>query len=267
MNRRNFLQRSSFAAMATAGLPLALKKASESEFHIYKHTDYGKKIDTDYTLVLSHAAVKTLSYATDTEKVITLAVKEFNKDGTQLKTGEFNFTAERSDKAGDDWKLQTKLKGRISGDYTLPKKFPSDMYLLMTPFSSAQIQTAKGKSFLTLAYSSVYKPSSSDGCFLTTACVQHKQLPDDCDELQTLRSLRDNYMSKTKEGQSLIQQYRAVAPGIVYSINQCDNKHEIYEYMYRNMISPCVQLVKEGQLQQATDHYLFFVKALKEKYS
>lgn len=267
MNRRNFLQRSGFAAAAVAGLPLALKKAGASDFHVYKHTEYGKKIDTDYALVLTHAAVKTLSYTTDKEKIITLVVKEYNKDGTLLKNGGFDFTAERSDKVGDNsWKLQTKLTGRISGDYTLPKKFPSDMYLLVTPLSSAEIQTAKGKSFITLAYSSAYNPSSSEGCFLTTACVHHKQLPDDCDELQTLRSLRDNYMSGTEEGQWLIQQYREVAPGIVHAINQCENKSEIYEYMYRNMIFPAVQLVKQGELQEATGHYMLFVKALKEKY-
>lgn len=268
MNRRNFLQRSGFAAATVAGLPLALKKASPADFYIYTHTDYGKKTDTDYALVLSHAAVKTLSYATDTEKVITLSLKDFNKEGTELKSGQFNFSAERSDKAGDDWKLQTKLTGRIAGDYKLPKKFPSDMYLLVTPFSSAQIQNAKGKVFATLAYKSAYNPSgsSSGGCFLTTACVEHKQLADDCDELQTLRSLRDDYMRKTGEGQWLIQQYIAFAPGIVYAIDQCENKGEIYEYMYHNMISPAVQLVKQGELQEATDHYILFVKALKEKY-
>jgi hypothetical protein len=268
MNRRNFLQRSGFAAAAVTGLPLALKKAADPDFHIYTHTEYRKKVDTEYALVISHAAVKTLSYATDSEKVITLSVKDYNKDGALLKSGQFNFTAQRSDKSGDSWKLQTKLTGRVSGDYTLPKKFPSDMYLLMNPFSSAEIQTAKGKSFTLLSYKSAYNPSSSSsgGCFLTTACVEHKQLADDCDELQTLRCLRDNYMRTTEEGQWLIQQYGSIAPGIVYAIDQCENKSEIYEYMYDNMISPAVQLVKQGEWREATEHYMVFVKALKEKY-
>lgn len=267
MNRRNFLQRSSFAAMAAAGLPLALKKTYDINPHIYRSREDSKKGATDYALVFYHSAVETLYKASETEKVITLSIEEFNKDGNKVKSGKFNYLAARSDQADGAWKLKTTSRGRIEGDYTLPKKFPSDMYLLVKPFEYSEIQTEKGKKFIRLPYHSVYKPAAdSEGCFLTTACVQHKQLPDDCDELQTLRTLRDNYMSKTKEGQWLIQQYKAIAPGIVYSIDRCENKSEIYEYMYQHMISPAVQLVKEGELQEATDHYMLFVKALKEKY-
>lgn len=271
MNRRNFLQRSSFAVAAAAGLPLALKKATNASPHLYKGTAAGKKTSIQYGLVINHIAVNSFSQSTGTERIMTLGIKEYrNSNEDVIAKGEFNYTTERSlarNGESDTWTVNTSALGRISGTYELPKKFPKTLTLAIQPFEYADILNAKGKSIVKLYYDSpIESGSGSSGCFLTTACVQHKQLPDDCDELQTLRMLRDNYMSKTQEGQSLIRQYIAIAPGIVHSINQCENKSEIYEYMYQHMIMPSVHLVRQGEWQEATDHYMIFVKALKEKY-
>ena len=73
-------------------------------------------------------------------------------------------------------------------------------------------------------------------------------------------------MSRNAAGQLLIEQYKQVGPEIVTAINNCDNKEEIYEYMYEHMICPSVQLVKNGNFSGATIFYKTFVKALKEKY-
>jgi hypothetical protein len=271
MNRRNFLQRSSFAVAAAAGLPLALKKAGNASPHLYKGTAAGKKTSIQYGLVINHIAVNSFSQSTGTERIMTLGIKEYrNSNQDMVATGEFNCTTERSlakNGENDTWTIHTSVLERISGTYELPKRFPRSLTLVVHPFEFADLLNAKGKSIVKLNYdSAVESGSGSSGCFLTTACVQHKQLADDCDELQTLRMLRDNYMSKTEEGQSMIRQYITIAPGIVHAIDQYENKSEIYEYMYRHMITPAVQLVKRGQWREATDHYMIFVKALKEKY-
>jgi hypothetical protein len=52
------------------------------------------------------------------------------------------------------------------------------------------------------------------GCFLTTAAVQFKGLPDDCHELQVMRQFRDSYLLTTAEGRQLVERYYAAAPEI-----------------------------------------------------
>ena len=41
----------------------------------------------------------------------------------------------------------------------------------------------------------------SGGCYLTTACVVAKNLPDDCEELTALRNFRDTYLRNHENGE------------------------------------------------------------------
>ena len=43
---------------------------------------------------------------------------------------------------------------------------------------------------------------SSTGCFLTSACVEAMNLPDDCEELMILRKFRDTWLVKQPGGQA-----------------------------------------------------------------
>lgn len=45
-------------------------------------------------------------------------------------------------------------------------------------------------------------------------------MPDDCEELQILRSFRDHYLANQPGGMEEIEQYYAIAPRIVASIHQ-----------------------------------------------
>ena len=62
--------------------------------------------------------------------------------------------------------------------------------------------------------------SGTDGCYLTSACVVAQHMPDDCEELQILRSFRDHYLANQPGGMEEIEQYYAIAPRIVASIHQ-----------------------------------------------
>ena len=108
--------------------------------------------------------------------------------------------------------------------------------------------------------------SGSEGCFLTTACVDVKGLPDDCDELQTLRSYRDIYLKNRKNGWEDINLYYDVAPRIVRNINKLPDAKHIWEEMYDSLVIPCVEMIKNGKNEEAYKLYKNTVEDLLGKY-
>ena len=108
--------------------------------------------------------------------------------------------------------------------------------------------------------------SSGGGCYLTTACVEARSLPDDCDELMTLREFRDGYMKEQPEGESDIKTYYRVAPKIVEAINAREDSKQIYNDLYENMIVPCVEMIKNGKLEEAYSLYKSKALELAEAY-
>jgi hypothetical protein len=98
-------------------------------------------------------------------------------------------------------------------------------------------------------------------CFLTTACVGYRGLPDNCEELTVLRGFRDNYMRNLPEGKSLIEKYYQVAPQIVAVIDGRTNHREIYEDLYV-ILRTCVEVIKEGNNSLALQVYKDMVMTL-----
>lgn len=111
----------------------------------------------------------------------------------------------------------------------------------------------------------IYRGSSSS-CYLTSACVYAKGLPDDCYELETLRSYRDNWLSKQEEGSVLIKKYYEIAPRIVSIINEQKDRKNIYDLIYDRMVKPCVDLIKRGKYIEAKELYKSMTEELEEKY-
>lgn len=113
----------------------------------------------------------------------------------------------------------------------------------------------------------IYKDdSSSTPCYLTSACVYAKNLPDDCYELQTLRTFRDTWMKNSQEGQQSIEIYYDTAPKIVSAINDMANSKVIYEKIYNEMVLPCVQLIEQNKMQETFELYKEKVFELKKLY-
>lgn len=108
--------------------------------------------------------------------------------------------------------------------------------------------------------------TGNGGCYLTTACVEQRGLPDDCDELTTLRLFRDGYMKAQPGGKEDILEYYEKAPRIVENINEQNNKDEIYDFIYRDVIVPCVDHIKNGENEAAYEKYRAMVKHLETKY-
>lgn len=114
----------------------------------------------------------------------------------------------------------------------------------------------------------IYKQedSSSEGCFLTSACVENKGLPDDCQELTQLRWYRDSILPSQPDGQTKIAEYYHIAPQIVENINCQPDKKDIYDRIYSDYILPCTEMISNGNYDDVYQKYCDMVYSLKEKY-
>lgn len=108
--------------------------------------------------------------------------------------------------------------------------------------------------------------NSSGGCFLTTACVKYKQLPDDCYELQVLRAVRDTIVEWDDANREMVLEYYRIAPQIVEKIESSGNSGKVWEDLYNNLIIPCVNFYEKQQIQEAVNLYVSTVTALKKQY-
>ena len=100
-----------------------------------------------------------------------------------------------------------------------------------------------------------YEKRSHGGCFMTTACCEHKGLPDDCYELTKMRYLRDRYLKKTRFGKALVDLYYAHAPGIVENVKASSDKDELLDTIYLK-IKDIVSLIDEEKYDEATSKYV-----------
>lgn len=103
-------------------------------------------------------------------------------------------------------------------------------------------------------------------CFITTATVHSRNLPDDCHELTALRAFRDTFMKKNDAMKAEVEEYYEIAPIICKNIDDEENSSEIYEWVYQRWIKDAVTACDCGDNQKAHDIYKEMVLELKEKY-
>jgi len=113
----------------------------------------------------------------------------------------------------------------------------------------------------------IYKhESSSGGCFLTSACTAARGLADDCHELQTLRRFRDEWLKKQPDGILLIAHYYEIAPKIVAAIDILEDRLEVYDTIYQELVNPCVKMIECDNMQGALELYREYTLLLERKY-
>ena len=86
--------------------------------------------------------------------------------------------------------------------------------------------------------------SGGSRCFLTTACVHHIGLEDDCFELRTLRAFRDTVLTNLPEGPEDIERYYAEAPALLRCLNATPNGKRELCRLYILYILPSAMLAK-----------------------
>ncbi len=102
-------------------------------------------------------------------------------------------------------------------------------------------------------------------CFITTAVCQTMKKPDDCYELNTFRSFRDEYLSGTEQGRALIEEYYRIAPAIVAYLSLCTDYRLIYQLLWENYLLPCLKAIEERRYSDCEYTYTKMVCDLKEE--
>jgi hypothetical protein len=103
------------------------------------------------------------------------------------------------------------------------------------------------------------------GCFLSSACIAARGLPDDCEELRRLRWFRDAHLKGTSGGIELINEYYRIAPGICRAIAQRSDSKAIYNHLYDELVQRTLLLIRELKFEVACHHYLRVTCELKEQ--
>ena len=105
------------------------------------------------------------------------------------------------------------------------------------------------------------KKSDDNNCFITSACIQHYNLADDCYQLSTLRNFRNTYLRSSADGNKLIRQYYSIAPKIVKLLNQHPDKNKIYQWIFRQINYAC-SFIERGKYNKAKNLYVTTVAHL-----
>ena len=111
------------------------------------------------------------------------------------------------------------------------------------------------------------KGSSRGPCYLTTACCTAMGLPDDCPELQTLRVFRDSVLLATSEGRALVDQYYAMAPGIVRGVERKEGPraNTVWRQVF-GRVCRIARLIRAGDHDGATTAYKQLSFSLRARY-
>lgn len=106
---------------------------------------------------------------------------------------------------------------------------------------------------------------SGGGCYITTATCEEYGKPDDCYELTSFRSFRDNWLINQPDGKELIDMYYKTAPGFVELINQQSNRTEIYRYLNDTYLSQCLKYIEQGENEKCKELYVSMMEYLYEE--
>ncbi len=109
------------------------------------------------------------------------------------------------------------------------------------------------------------KNPDDDNCFITTACVHHYQLSDDCYQLKTLRNFRDTYLRNLPDGNLLVSQYYSIAPPLVKVLNHHSEKEILYSEIFDQINQACA-LIELQKFDEAKELYTSIVTNLIEQF-
>lgn len=104
-----------------------------------------------------------------------------------------------------------------------------------------------------------------NGCYLTTACVQHKGLPDDCRQLTVLREFRKTYVRNLPGGKEILIEYAMKAPVIIEGIKNSGKAEIEYENIFK-MINRTVTMIEQGENKKALQLYFATALYLERRY-
>jgi hypothetical protein len=269
MDRRTFIKISS-GTLAAAGISNILRAQEPEKPEMLYFKDATRNIE--YTINYYPSAIRSLGNAELSKKIIMLKVMNADKVGEYAI--ELNTSSQMPDSKdtyalrGGEFKLKTAVP-TLPSDF--PERFSAEVFLSTT--ASLRYMTIKksdGKSYVRLAAPPAVNDDWEDdyyGCFLTTACVTHKGLPDHCYELETLRTFRDDYMRPLPEGMELVDRYYHHGPRVVGMINRSNHASAIYDHIYDTLVLPAVAMIEDRNLSEAMTYYRDYVLEMERQLS
>ena len=108
--------------------------------------------------------------------------------------------------------------------------------------------------------------SKKGGCFLTTACLANCRPHDAENTLNVLRHFRDTFLLTQPQGREMIADYYALAPKIVDAIDASRNSDEIYRDLYKRLVVPCVQSIRQHDQRRAMATYITMFSDLRHQF-
>lgn len=158
---------------------------------------------------------------------------------------------------GADWREVAHNQGQEDAANGRPREAPF------------MIPVTKGAQEANKLYDEGYshtESQKSSGCFLTTACVTHAGLTDNCHELTTLRSFRDSYVTGMPHGPAILAEYEQVAPILVQKIEQSVDRDVVLSGILAT-VTKAVGLIEHGACAEAFALYEAMLVDLKARYS
>lgn len=100
------------------------------------------------------------------------------------------------------------------------------------------------------------------GCYITTATCEEYGKPDDCYELTSFRSFRDDWLINQPDGKELIDRYYKTAPKVVELINKQSNRTDIYQHLNDTYLAQCLKYIEEGENEKCKSLYISMMEYL-----
>lgn len=116
------------------------------------------------------------------------------------------------------------------------------------------------------SYDSIAQGFKRKLCYVTTAVCLNLNKGENCEELRLIKEFRDGYLSSTKEGQALIEEYYDIAPTLVKRIAKDIEAQEKYVWLWNTYLAPCVAYIKSGQPESCKETYCNMMEELREEY-
>lgn len=120
---------------------------------------------------------------------------------------------------------------------------------------NTSLANIKGISEIGLSNQRYATKKGSKLCFITTAVCEARGLPDDCEELETLRAWRDTNLRCMPGGAALIAIYYRRAPMIVERLKKNPNAENLFREMLTCYIHPAIAAIKAHNHDRAFDLY------------
>ena len=115
-------------------------------------------------------------------------------------------------------------------------------------------------------YDSINEGFKRKLCYVTTAVCRNLSKGEDCEELRLIKEFRDSYLSSTKEGRTLIEEYYDIAPTLVKRLDKDADSHAKYLWLWNTYLAPCIGYIKAGLQEECRETYCSMIEELRTQY-